>query len=101
MPKSRRGDMFVVPSDEELRELRLLLEKISDTVSMRSVLGEPDDVFEWYKDRTGKPLQNPEGPSFVCQYKYWSRWKTLQLTIQEDEGGQLRFFFFGAKRDAT
>jgi hypothetical protein len=98
MPRSRRGDLFNVPSNEELKEARLLLEKISDIASMRAVLGEPDDVFEWFKDETGKPIANPDGPAFVRQHKYLSQWKTLQVTIQENENGQLRFFFYGQQK---
>lgn len=99
MPPSRRGDFFVIPSSEEVNEARLLLRQVSDIATMRSVLGEPDDVFEWFKDETGKPISNPDAPGFICQYKYLSRWKTLQLTIQESEDGQLRFFYYGVPRE--
>lgn len=95
MPRSRRGDLFVVPSDEEVKDVKDLLEKISDVTTMLSVLGEPDDVFEGSRDKAGKPILNPDTPGFVRQYKYLSRWKTLQLSIQESENGQLRFFFYG------
>lgn len=98
MPESRRGDLFTIPNDAELREVRLLLEKISDITTMRSVLGEPDEVFEWYKDEMGNPLLNPDGPSFIRQHKYSRRWKTLQVSIQEDENGELRFYFYGKPR---
>jgi hypothetical protein len=95
MPRSRRGDLFVIPSDEDLHEAKLLLDKISDVATMHLVLGEPDCVYAWPEDNAGQLMANPDAPVFVRQHKYLSRWQTLQVSICEDENGSLRFFFYG------
>lgn len=99
MPKSRRGDLFTIPIDEELAEARALLEQVDGVDAMRSLLGEPDAVFDGFKDEYGEPLRNPDGPDLIRQYTYSSRWKTLSVSIQEYEGGTLQFFFMGQPRD--
>ena len=101
MPKSRRGDLFTIPIDEELVEARALLEQVDDIASMRSVLGEPDAVFDGFKDEYGEPLRNPDGPDLIRQYTYSSRWKTLSVSIQEYEDATLQFFFMGQPKDAA
>lgn len=68
MPKSRRGDLFTIPIDEELTEARALLEQVNDVDAMRSLLGEPDAVFDGFKDEYGEPLRNPDGPDLIRQY---------------------------------
>ena len=100
MPESRRGDFFTIPSKEELAEARSILERITDVDTMRSILGEPDEVFEWFKDESGNLLKNLNDLTFKCQYRYRSRWKTVVITIQELENGRLRFYFHGQEKES-
>ncbi len=95
MPKSQRADFFTIPSDVEVAEVRAILEQITDSVSMRLLMGEPDEVFEWYKDNSDGYFSNPEGPEFKYQYTYSSRWKTLEVVVQEYDRGELRYFLHG------
>jgi hypothetical protein len=100
MPKSRRGEFFTIPTDTELAEARTILEGINDVSSMYALLGEPDDVCDWFTDEHGKPLRNPDGATFRCQYTYKSRWKTLRVVIQEWENSELVFYFYGQPKNA-
>lgn len=95
MPKSHRGKFFTTPSDEEITDARSILESFTNVDTMRSLLGDPDQVFEWYKDESGNPVANLDGPKFKRQYTYSSRWKSLTVVVQECDDGQLRFFLHG------
>jgi hypothetical protein len=94
-PKSRRGEFFTMPSDEDLAVARTLLQLITDTTIMRSILGEPDEIFDWWTDDSGELTRHPDAPVYKRQYRYRSRWRTLQVTIQEFEDGHLRFALSG------
>lgn len=99
MPKSRRGEFFTMPSDEDLIDARFLLDRITDAATMRSILGEPDEIFDWWTDESGELIRNPDSPVYKRQYRYRSRWNTLEVTIQEFEDGNLRFAFCGQEKD--
>jgi hypothetical protein len=100
LPKSRREEFFAVPSDEELVDATRLLTDVTDVSTMRLILGEPDEVFDWWTDETGELIRNPDAPVYKRQYRYVNRWKTLQVTIQEYEGGHLRFAIHGQPKDS-
>lgn len=99
MPKSRGGKFSTIPSDDDVAEARLLLTHITDVATMRSVLGEPDEIVDWWTDESGELVRNPDAPVYKRQYRYRSRWQTLQVTIQEFEDGHLRFALCGQQED--
>ena len=89
MPESHRGDFFTIPSDEDRASARLFLQNITDATSMRSILGEPDEIYQLWTDETDKPIRASNAPLPKWQYRYSSRWKTLQVGIQEFEDGNI------------
>lgn len=97
--KIGRREFFLNPSEDEMAEARSLLEGILDTHTMRSVLGEPDEVFDIPSDDLNDPLRVVRNFKIKRQYNYTSRWKTLRIGIQETEDGHLTTFFCGKDKE--
>jgi hypothetical protein len=94
MPQSKRDEYFMEPLETELHEMRELLKKVKDAVSMRQILGEPDDVWNpSTKDEDEIHFYDVE--KFKTQYTYSCKWQTLDLCINEKEDGSVSFFWSG------
>lgn len=60
----RRGEFFTLPSDEDLADVRILLGRITDVTSMRSIPGGTFEIFDWCTDESGELIRNPDTPVF-------------------------------------
>lgn len=94
LPESRRGTFFEEPDQADVKEVREIMRSVSDIESMRKILGEPSQAFQW-------PLDEEEHSKLYgikkwkTQFDYADRWKTLTLSIFEGQDGSIEYFFAG------
>jgi uncharacterized protein DUF6980 len=96
LPASKRGTFFMEPDPMEIAAMKELLVHVSDAISMRRVLGEPDATFDCSRDEYSEQeakIYNIE--RCAKEYVYQSRWRTLCLAIGERKDGSLSIAFFG------
>jgi hypothetical protein len=96
LPESKRGSFFMEPDPVEVAAMKEFLAQVSDTRSMRRVLGEPDATFACLRDEYSKQQEEIYNSDWCeKEYVYQSRWRTLCLTIGERKDGSLSIAFFG------
>lgn len=97
MPESKRGEYFMEPSEDEVLEMRELLQKVKDVASMRLILGEPDYFSDWTAEEE-RPNKFYTVERFKRQYTYLSKWQSLGICIEEKDDGSLSYVWFGKEK---
>ncbi|MGH9949891.1 MAG: DUF6980 family protein [Pyrinomonadaceae bacterium] len=99
MPRSKRGDFFTIPSEEEMNEITANLIGAKEIGDYLRILGTPDEEF-------GTVIGDEVLSTIYCQKNiqrtlvFKSVGETLDLSIQEDKNGKITYFFAGKPKEA-
>lgn len=85
------------PLEIEVHQMRELLKEVKDADSMRKILGEPDDSFNWSEEQEHRSKYYPT-ERFKTQYTYSSKWQSLGICIEEKDDGSISYFWFGKEK---
>jgi hypothetical protein len=96
LPDSRRGDLFLTPSEADVRAVRNAMDGMKTVAEVIAVLGEPDESVN-------RPESLPPHPKEVVwrrQLRYSRVWPSLDLTILELPSGEIQYVFSGKEKSA-
>jgi hypothetical protein len=94
MPESTCGKLFTEPSQEEIDTIQRLLSSARTIEAVIEKLGPPDEKFPAIvADPIDRILYGTRDVKRSMRYS--SRWKTLVLTVIENEDGRIAFAYSG------